>query len=130
MCSGRNDRFKAPLRLGLSLGEAGVKILRVKVRYFTTLRELAGTAEDEIEIEDAAPLSRLVEEIASGYGKEARSYLYHEEEIDPSIYFLVNGKSARMLSGKETKLKNGDIVAIIPPIGGGQHTAISGSLLC
>jgi len=115
-----NDRFKAPLRLGFSLGKTGVMILRLKVRYFTTLRELAGTAEDQIDIEDDASLAELIEKVASEYGKAARDYLYPDSvQIDPSIYFLVNGRDAKTLSGTETKLKDGDTVAIIPPIGGG-----------
>jgi len=96
--------------------------LRVKVRYFTTLRELAGSAEEELEIEDSATLANLIEEVASKYGKEARNYLYHKGgsgKFDPSIYFLINGANARTFSGANTKLKDGDIVAIIPPIGGG-----------
>jgi len=98
-------------------------ILRVKVRYFTTLRELAGTADEEVTIEDCATLSDLIEEIASKYGEEAHNYLYnHRDEarkVDPSVYFLINGVNARTMSGLDTKLKEGYIVAIIPPIGGG-----------
>jgi len=100
----------------------GVHILRVKVRYFTTLRELAGSAEEEIDIRDDGTLVDLIEEIASKYGKEARNYLYHKGErgkVDPSIYFLINGANARMQSWLNTKLNDGDVVAIIPPIGGG-----------
>ena len=83
-----------------------------------------------MELEDGASLAKLVEKVASKYGKAARDYLYHDScEIDPSIYFLVNGKDAKALSERETRLKDGDIVAIIPPIGGGQHMAMSGFLL-
>ncbi len=93
--------------------------MRVKVRYFTTLRELAGTAEEEVEMKSGASLASLIEEIAGKYGKAARDYLYHEGKVDPSIYFLVNGASAKASSGVDTELKDGDTVAIIPPIGGG-----------
>jgi len=99
------------------------KVLRARVRYFTTLRELAGSSEEELEIEDGGDLGDLIREIALKYGKEARDYLYIKgrgEEVDPSVYFLINGISARMLSGLNTQLKHGDIVAIIPPIGGGK----------
>jgi molybdopterin synthase sulfur carrier subunit len=96
--------------------------LRIKVRYFTTLRELAGGAEEEIEVDDDATLADLIKKIALKYGEEARRYLYHKgngDDIDPSIYFLINGTNARTLSGFNTKLKDGNIVAIVPPIGGG-----------
>lgn len=94
--------------------------MRVKVKYFTTLRELAESAEEEIEIEDGGTLGDLIEEVTSKFGKKARNLLrlYHKE-VDPSIYFLINGANARTLYGVNTKLKDGDIVAIIPPIGGG-----------
>lgn len=96
--------------------------MRVKVRYFTTLRELAGSQEEDLAIKDEATLADLVEMVASKYGKEACNYLYQRGKIgkvDPSIYFLINGKNSRILSGMDTKLKDGDVVAIIPPIGGG-----------
>jgi MoaD family protein len=91
------------------------------MRYFTTLRELTGTKEDEIEIQDGANLIDLVKKIVSEYGSEASDYLYVEgtKEIDPSIQFLINGISQLNLEGIKTKLVNGDIVAIIPPVGGG-----------
>ena len=94
--------------------------MRIKVRYFTTLRELAGNIEEEMNIDDDMTLAQLIEEVALRYGEKARAYLYHKEEtIDPAIYLLINGTDYRMLSGLETKLKDGDVVAIIPPIGGG-----------
>jgi len=96
-------------------------MLRAKVRYFTTLHELARSAEEELEIDEGSVLADLIEKVASRYGKEARNYLYYDDgKVDPSIYFLINGVNSRMLSGPETKLRDGDVVAIIPPIGGGQ----------
>jgi len=94
--------------------------MKVKVRYFTTLRELAGSAEEEIELEVDASLARLIARVAIAHGNAARDYLYHDDKADPSIYFLVNGKSAKVLSGLDTRLEEGDTVAIIPPIGGGR----------
>ena len=94
--------------------------MRVKVKYLTTLRELAESAEEEIEIQDSGTLNDLIEEVTSKYGEKVRNLLrLYLKEVDPSIYFLINGTNARMLSGVNTKLNEGDIVAIIPPIGGG-----------
>jgi molybdopterin synthase sulfur carrier subunit len=96
--------------------------LRVKVKYFTTLRELAGRAEEIFELENGKCLGDLIEIVASRYGGEARRYLYTDEDqkiIDPSVRFLINGKDSKMLQGLKTKLEDGDTIAIIPPIGGG-----------
>lgn len=100
--------------------------LRVKVRYFTTLRELTQRAEEEIEIEDNGLLKDLIEKIVQKYGDEACRYLYgdgNKKLVDPSVRFLINGKDSKMLRGLETKLKDGNVIVIIPPIGGGNVAA-------
>ena len=96
--------------------------MRIKVRYFATLRELAGRAEETFELENDACLGDLIEIVASRYGEETRRYLYANENqriTDPSVRFLINGRDSRMLQGLKTKLVDGDTVTIIPPVGGG-----------
>ncbi len=39
-------------------------MLRARVRYFTTLHELAGSAEEELEIEEGSVLADLIKEVA------------------------------------------------------------------
>ncbi len=95
--------------------------MKVKVRYFTTLRELAGTREEELEMKGGSILAELIEKVALKYGEEAVNYLHVRTtgKIDPSIQFLINGVSTRDLYGLKTELKEGDVVAIIPSVGGG-----------
>ena len=95
--------------------------LKIKVRYFTTLRELARTTEEEIEMENGTTLVDLLEKIVLKYGEAAFNYLYDRKNgaVDPSLQFLVNGVSIRNLQGIRTELKDGNVVAIVPPIGGG-----------
>ena len=101
----------------------GGRVLIVKVRFYTILRELDGSREEELTLKEDLSLADLIEVIASKYEK-ARKYLYQKGEVrktDPSIYFLINGKNSRSLSGLHTKLKNNDVVEIIPisPVVGG-----------
>ncbi len=95
--------------------------MKIKVRYFTTLRELARTLEEEIEMENGATLGDLLEKIVLKYGEAAFNYLYDRKSgaVDPSIQFLINGVSMRNLQGVRTELKDENVVAIVPPIGGG-----------
>ncbi len=96
--------------------------MKVKIRYFTTLRELAQRAEENLDLSEGTTLAELIEKIALKYGKEARAHLYSDEDegkIAPSIRFLINGRDSKTLNGFKTKQGDGDVVAIIPPIGGG-----------
>lgn len=95
--------------------------MKIKVRYFTTLRELAKTSEEEIEMKEGSIFIDLIKKIALKYGEEALNYLFDKKSgvIDPSIQFLINGISIHNLQGPRTELKEGNTVAIIPPIGGG-----------
>jgi len=90
------------------------------VKYFTVLRELIGRKEEEIELEKGETVGGLIALIAQRHGQEVRKYLYDENgNVRSFLQFLVNGKSIVAMKGFETKLVDGDIVAIIPPVGGG-----------
>jgi len=97
--------------------------LKVRVRLFTSLRELIGKRELEFEVKDSdKPLTVkvLLELLAQRYGKEVEHYIYNENgNVRSYLQFLVNGRSTTTLNGLETKLKENDLVAIIPPVGGG-----------
>ena len=55
------------------------------------------------------------------YGKAFIDYLYDSETKKPKgfLQFLVNGNSTSTLNGLDTELNNGDVLAILPPVGGG-----------
>jgi len=55
------------------------------------------------------------------YGKPFMDYVYEGETNQPKgfLQFLVNGNSTSTLNGLETELADGDVLAILPPVGGG-----------
>jgi molybdopterin converting factor small subunit len=67
--------------------------MRINVRYFTTLQELAGTRDGGVELGEGSRLTELIETVSLKYGNAALTYLYAMESgtIDPSIKFLING---------------------------------------
>lgn len=97
--------------------------MQVSVRFFTTLREITGKREETLKLKDDKPvtINMVLEVLARRYGKDFVEYVFdrREGQVKGFLQFLVNGRSASTFSGLETKLDDGDILAIIPPVGGG-----------
>jgi molybdopterin synthase sulfur carrier subunit len=97
--------------------------LQVSVRFFTTLREITGKREETIEFtkDSTITLGEVLQELAKKHGKDFTEYVYDRRTNQPKGYlqFLINGKSITPTKGLQTKLRDGDVLAIIPPVGGG-----------
>jgi sulfur-carrier protein len=94
--------------------------MKVEIKFFTSLREITGKKTEEIILQDATTVERLLTILAEKYGKNFREYVYTKNgKVQGFLSFLVNGKNINALEGFETKLKQGDTVAILPPVGGG-----------
>lgn len=87
------------------------------VRIPTPLRKLTAD-QDEVNI-SASNVSELIEELENQHpGLKAR--LCDESgEVRRFINLYVNNEDIRFLDGKETALKDEDVVSIIPAIAGG-----------
>lgn len=94
--------------------------LKVTVKFFTTLREVTGKKEEQIEFSRSTTLESLLKKLSQKYGKEFNDYVYDElSNVRGHLQFLINGQSAALQRGKRTPLKDGDQVTILPPVGGG-----------
>jgi molybdopterin synthase sulfur carrier subunit len=93
------------------------------VRFFTSLRELIGKKEEILKFPDneAVTVNTVLKRLVKHYGKEFVEYVYYSKtgEVKSFLQFLINGRSASALNGLETQLEDGDVLAIIPPVGGG-----------
>jgi len=93
---------------------------KVTVKFFTTLREITGKKEDQIEFSKTATVQSLLKQLSRKYGKEFNDYVYDElGNVHGHLHFLINGQSITALREFRTRLKEGDQVAILPPVGGG-----------
>lgn len=94
--------------------------MKVEIKFFTSLREITGKKVEEVQLRNAITVEELLTQLSEKYGKEFREYLYNKEgKVHGYLSILVNGKSTNVLQGLDTKLKEGDTVAILPPVGGG-----------
>jgi molybdopterin synthase sulfur carrier subunit len=97
--------------------------VRVSVRFFTTLREVTGKKEETLEFSrrETVTVDSALERLVELHGKSFAEYVYDHKtgEVRGFLQFLVNGRSISLFEGLNTKLSNGDVLAIIPPVGGG-----------
>ncbi len=97
--------------------------MQVKVRFFTSLREIVGKREEALtfDVNDKVTVALVLKNLAKEYGVTFSEYVYNDKTGRPNgfLQFLVNGTSTATLIGFETELKDGDVLAILPPVGGG-----------
>ena len=80
----------------------------VKVKVFSTLREITGNSEFEI---DAKSIRALIKKCSKLYGKEFKDQLQHSS-------IVLNGRDIRHIRGS-IKLGPKDEVCFLPPASGG-----------
>ena len=98
-------------------------ILKVKVLFFTSLREITGKREEIINLltDDRITINMILNVLKKRYDKPFEEYVFNPKthQIRGHLQLLINGKSARSINEMEIELKDGDILAILPPVGGG-----------
>lgn len=97
--------------------------MRVSVRFFTSLREIVNKREETLEFPEGEKVTvdTVLKVLSQRYGKRFVDYVYDGKsgEVRGFLQFLVNGKSATNQNGLQTELEDGDVLAILPPVGGG-----------
>ena len=97
--------------------------MQFKVRFFTSLREIVGTKEENLTFTEGEKVTvdMALKKLTEKYGKPFQEYVYDTKTDKPKgfLQFLINGNSATTLGGLQTTLKDGDVLAILPPVGGG-----------
>jgi len=93
--------------------------MAIVVKFFASFREATGVGEVAIPV--ASNVGALLDELVGRFGERLASQLYHPKtkRLLETVNILVNGRGINLLKGLETPLKNGDVVAIFPPVSGG-----------
>mmetsp|Transcript_38762 Transcript_38762/g.46728 ORF Transcript_38762/g.46728 Transcript_38762/m.46728 type:complete len:88 (-) Transcript_38762:512-775(-) len=87
-------------------------MITIKVLFFASAREAAGTGSTECQLEDSADTQQLRRLLAERYPKLS-SLVLDEETITLAL------NEVYVDEGSNPTLKQGDTVALIPPISGG-----------
>lgn len=87
--------------------------MRIRVLFFGQLKEIVGATHDEVDLSDGS----RVEDVFERYGRRFPKLA----EFRPSIAASVNQEYAEW----RAPLSPGDEVAFLPPVSGGQQTALA-----
>jgi sulfur-carrier protein len=95
--------------------------VKVKVQYLGLVKTYTNKGTDEFDLKEGAPLSELLNKIASTSSKQFTQDIYEPNQKDVKSLFtvMVNGIVMGQLNGIETRLKDGDNVIIMPLMTGG-----------
>ena len=98
-------------------------MLQISVRFFTSLREIIGKREETLQFPEGnrVTVDAVLKALTQRYGKRFVEYVFDEKtgEVNGFLQFLVNGESAPTMDVLQTELDDGDVLAILPPVGGG-----------
>ncbi len=97
--------------------------MKIVVEYFGYIKQTLSMAHPEtIELQSETTARNLLVQLAEKYGEPFKKAVYDPKEPDalkPYHILAVNGLMIDLLNGLDTKLKDGDRVAVMPVVTGG-----------
>jgi len=90
----------------------------IKVKSFASLRNVMDK-EVDIEIPEGADISRLLELLCRRYEGLYDELFDRKGSLKDYVNILKNGRNIYFLDDLATRLEDGDIITIFPPVAGG-----------
>lgn len=94
-------------------------IMKVKIEYFSVVREIVGTRAEEVDVREGATVGELLSALVERHGDEFGDRVLEGGRLRELIHVLLDGRDVRTMKGLETPLTEGGTVSIFPPVGGG-----------
>ena len=94
--------------------------MEVEVRFYAMLREVAGKKAERVVLPPKSLVRDLIDLLVERYGDEFARYVYDsEKQVRSFLSYMLNGVNINSLDRFDTMLKDGDVLALLPPVGGG-----------
>ena len=94
--------------------------MRVEVKYYAMIREATGRRVEDVEVPEGASVDDLLTLLVGRYKEGLSDFIYDDEgRVRDYLSFMLNGLNIYSLAGMDTPLRDGDVFALLPPVGGG-----------
>jgi len=90
--------------------------MRVTVEYFGPARDAAGVARELVDCNPPCTAQELVVRLARARGGRLASLVLRDDWLSPVVLVAVNDQQVER---EPVALRDGDVVALIPPVSGG-----------
>lgn len=91
----------------------------IAVKFFASFRDIVGRKGMDVEYRYGMTLGELLHDLCSSSEPLNRACFEEGGELRDYVKLLVNGHNIAFLDGLETMLKDGDVIAVFPPVAGG-----------
>ena len=96
--------------------------MKIEVRFFANLREFVKTKAVVEDVKSGTSVGDILQKICERFGVKFREQVLDRHgQPNENVKILLNGHNIVFLQDTATKLKDGDVIAIFPPVGGGSQ---------
>lgn len=92
--------------------------MKVFTKYYAFIRERLGRSDEEFELEEDSTVADFLKLLSEKYAGKLVG-LFEGPVLRKGFAVAVNGENVDMSDWNTTRLKDGDVVVILPPIAGG-----------
>lgn len=89
--------------------------MKVKVKFFASLKEVFGDGEREVELGEGASIKDLLDKLCDS--PRCRQKIFDDSgKLKMRIQIMKNRLPIQSFDGISTRLEEGDVISIIPPM--------------